>query len=91
MASRMYHSLTILPPPPPPSSFFFKYILCTDDCRSPLDDRHIIKFSDDPAIVSLLHDHDTDQGPVVDHFEQWCKDAYLHLNVTKNPKDMTVC
>ena len=67
----------------------FLYILYTDDCRSPFEDRHIIKFSDDSAIVSLLHDQNTDHGPVVDYFVQWCIDAYLHLNVTKT-KDMCI-
>ena len=44
------------------------YILYTDDCRSRHDERFIIKFADDSAIVSLLQDHEINHGPVVDDF-----------------------
>ena len=63
------------------------YILYTDDCQSQYDDIHIIKFADDSAIVSLLQDHESAHGPVVDHFVDWCNTSFLKLNIDKT-KDM---
>ena len=65
------------------------YILYTDDCRSRHQDRHIVKFADDSALVSLLRDCETDHGPVVNDFINWCENSFLHLNVNKT-KDMCI-
>ena len=65
------------------------YILYTDDCRSLHNDRFIIKFADDSAIVSLLQDHERNHGPVVDDFVKWCKSSFLELNIDKT-KDMCI-
>ena len=65
------------------------YILYTDDCRSRHDERFIIKFADDSAIVSLLQDHEINHGPVVDDFVKWCKSSFLELNIDKT-KDMCI-
>jgi len=65
------------------------YILYTDDCRSKHDNRFIVKFADDTAIVSLLGAGECDHGPVVEDFVQWCNDAFLQINVLKT-KDMLI-
>lgn len=65
------------------------YILYTDDCCSRRDHRHILKFADDTAIVSLLHDDENVHGPVVEDFVDWCDRAFLQLNMAK-AKDMLI-
>ena len=59
------------------------YIMYTNDCRSKFDNHHIVKFTDDTVIVSLLDDTDTSHGPVLNYFLDWCNEAFLELNVTK--------
>ena len=43
------------------------------------------KYSDDTAILGLLHDNNsiTDFHNTISHFTQWCTDNYLELNVDK--------
>lgn len=65
------------------------YILYTDDCRSQFLYRHILKFADDTVIVSLLHDNESNHGPVIDYFLNWCKNSFLNLNVSKT-KDICI-
>ena len=59
------------------------YILYTDDCRSNHEGRHIVKFADDSALVSLLIGPDQQNGPVLDEFVNLCDNSYLNLNVDK--------
>ena len=39
------------------------------------------------VIVSLLHKHESQHGPVVDEFVSWCDRSFLQLNTSKT-KDM---
>lgn len=64
-------------------------VLYTNDCQSMFESRHIIKYADDSVIISLLQDHEEGYGPVLDNFISWCKDSYLHLNVSMT-KDMCI-
>jgi len=66
-----------------------QYILCTDDCRSWHDNRFIVQFADDSAIVSLLGAGECDHGPVVEDCVHCCNDAFLQINVLKT-KDMLI-
>ena len=54
------------------------YILYTNDC--------LIKFSDDTALLGLLFNEETDHGPVVEDFVDWCDKSCLCLNAKKNPR-----
>ena len=65
------------------------YILYTNDCKSQHENRHILKFADDTVIISLLRKDESEHGPVVDEFVQWCDEAFLQLNSTKT-KDMVI-
>ncbi len=61
------------------------FTLYTNDCIKVHPDNYIIKFSDDTAILGLLH---KDGSPVAYHseickFVQWCDSNYLMLNVKK--------
>lgn len=58
-------------------------MLYTNDCKSLLETRFIIKFTDDFVLVSLLQDHGVGHGPVFGYFVRWCNDSYLRLNVSK--------
>lgn len=65
------------------------FTLYTNECKSTQPCNHIIKFSDDTIILSLL---DTKADPSVyfreiDTFKSWCDDHYLLLN-TKKTKEM---
>ena len=51
--------------------------------------RHIFKFADDSVIVSLLSNQETDHGPVVEDFIEWCKRSFLEINVSKT-KEMSI-
>lgn len=64
------------------------YILYTDDCRSRYENRFIVKYADDSAIVILFHADENDHG-LVDDFVQWCDNAFLQINVLKT-KDMHI-
>lgn len=61
------------------------FTLYTKDCTRLHADNYIIKFSDDTAILGLMH---KDRSPAAYHLEieefvHWCDDNYLVLNVTK--------
>jgi len=57
-------------------------------CQSGYENRILIKFADDTAIVSLLQG-DESGHPLVEDFVTWCDDSYLKLNTTKT-KDMII-
>lgn len=59
------------------------YILYTDSCRSAHEDRYLVKFADDSALLSLLSDRGGDHGPALNDFVEWCDDSFLELNVAK--------
>lgn len=48
------------------SHLYFLYM----DCRNLIEDRHILKFTDNVGITSLLQGHETESGPVVEEFLQ---------------------
>ena len=66
----------------------FIFTLYTNDCQSKRENTHIIKFSDDTAIVNL-----SDSQPVfekeVDIFVTWCETNHLEMNVGKT-KEMVI-
>lgn len=59
------------------------YILYTDCCRSSYPGRHIIKFADDTAVISLLERDETEHGAVLQEFVDWCEASQLELNTYK--------
>lgn len=61
------------------------FTLYTDACRSFYINNHIIKFSDDTAILSLLkRNHDiSDYFLEIQGFVEWCDNNHLILNVNK--------
>ena len=63
------------------------FILYTDDCRCSYENRFLVKFSDDTALLSLLDESESSHGPALTDFVDFCDTAYLDLNVTKT-KDM---
>lgn len=65
------------------------FVLYTNECQSHHDGRHIIKFADDSVIVSLLSSDDSEHGPVVSDFIDWCKSSFLNINVAKT-KEMCI-
>ncbi|KAF7705683.1 hypothetical protein HF521_020969, partial [Silurus meridionalis] len=65
------------------------FVLYTNECRSQLERRHIIKFADDSVIVSLLDNEDSVHGSVLVDFIDWCKLSFLDINVLKT-KEMIV-
>lgn len=66
----------------------FIFTLYTNDCRSGRADAHVIKFSDDTALIDLS-DTDTSYQQSVDNLAQWCDDNFLEMNVEKT-KEMIV-
>ncbi len=44
------------------------FILYTNSCVSSFKNRHIVKYADDTALVSLLHEGEEEHGPVLDFF-----------------------
>ena len=60
------------------------YFLYTNDCTSSSTNNYIITFSDDSAILSLLHvDSDISMcTSEIESFVHWC-DNHLKLNVSK--------
>ena len=60
------------------------YILHTNDCTSSSTNNYIIKFSDDSAILSLLHaDSDISMyTSEIESFVHWCDNNRLKLNVS---------
>ena len=64
----------------------FLYTLYTNDCISPSPTNiTYFKYSDDTAILALLHDNNsiTDYQNTISHFTQWCTANFLELNVAK--------
>ena len=61
------------------------YFLYTNDCTSSSTNNYIIKFSDDSAILSLLHaDSDISMyTSEIESFVHWCDNNHLKLNVSK--------
>ena len=60
------------------------YILYTNDCTSSSTNNYIIQFSDDSAILSLLHvDSDISMYTQIESFVHWCDNNHLKLNVSK--------
>jgi len=59
------------------------YILYMDCCRSRYPGHHIIKFADDTAVISLLEQDETEHGPVLQEFVEWCEASQLQLNTSK--------
>ena len=51
------------------------YILYTNMSQSRHKNRIILKFADDTIIVNLLHDNESNHGPVIDEFVTWCNES----------------
>lgn len=51
--------------------------------------RHILKFADDSVIVSLLNSDNSDLGPVVKEFTDWCFKWFMCINVSKT-KELSI-
>ncbi len=49
----------------------------------------LLTLPDDSVIVSLLNDQDTDHGPVVRDFIDWCERSSLNINVSKTKEMIT--
>ncbi len=47
------------------------FILYTNSYVSSFKNRHIVKYADDTALVSLLHEGEEEHGPVLDFFLNW--------------------
>ena len=64
------------------------YILYTNDCTSSSTNNYIIKFSDDSAILSLLHAYSdiSMYTSEIESFVHWCDNNHLKLNVSKMQK-----
>ncbi|KAK7882814.1 hypothetical protein WMY93_028988 [Mugilogobius chulae] len=65
------------------------YILYTNSCTSSYPHRHLVKFADDTALISLLHGDEQEHGPVLSEFISWCDDSHLLLNTAKT-KEMII-
>lgn len=50
--------------------------------------RHIIKFSDDSVIVSLLTSDDPEHGAILNYFTEWCKFSVININVAETKGDV---
>ena len=71
-----------------PQDCVLSSLLYTNNCKSDHENKFLIKFSDDTAVVSLLFGDQNDHGHVVSDFVisdfvNWCHDSYLCLNVNK--------
>lgn len=62
------------------------YTFCT---LTSVNNRCILKFADDTTIVGLLEGGETAHGQIVDDFVSWCKNSFLHKNVSKT-RDMVI-
>ncbi len=69
--------------------YYFLYAHIAIHSRSTFPSRHFIKYTDDSALVSLLHDGEEEHGPVLDHFLKWCERANFVFNTAKT-KEMSV-
>ncbi len=65
------------------------FALYTDECRSQNLRSHILKFTDNLVIVSLLRSDDSDHGSVVQKFTNWCRKCSLNTDVSKT-KEMII-
>ena len=63
--------------------------LYTNSCSSIFQNRFFMKYADDTALVSLLHDEEKEHGPVLEYFVNWCEKSNLLLNPSKT-KEMCV-
>ncbi len=59
------------------------FIMYTDSCRTSQENRFLVKFSDDTVLLSLLQGSESDHGPALSEFVNWCDDNFLYLNVSK--------
>jgi len=59
------------------------FIFYTDDCRSKHNDRFLIKFADDFALLSLMYGTEIEYGPCLNECVSWCESSFLYLNVSK--------
>lgn len=55
----------------------------TDSWKSSQGHSHLVKFSDDTALLSLLYGAQSDNGCAQTSFVEWYDDNYLDLNVKK--------
>ena len=67
----------------------FLYILYTDSCRSSREGSHLVKFSDDAALLTLLRGEEDGHGDALSDFWDWCDSNFLEMNVSKT-KEMIV-
>ena len=65
------------------------YILYTDSCRSSREGSHLVKFSDDAALLTLLRGEEDGHGDALSDFWDWCDSNFLEMNVSKT-KEMIV-
>ena len=65
------------------------FIMYTDSCRTSLENRFLVKFSDDTVLLSLLQGSEVDHGPALPEFIDWCDENFLDLNVSKT-KEMFI-
>lgn len=59
------------------------FILYTDSCRTSQQGSHLVKFSDDTALLSLFQGPHSSHGLALTSFVKWCDDNFLDLNVAK--------
>lgn len=64
------------------------YILYTNSCTSSHSGRHLVKFADDTALISLLQKDEMEHGPVLNEFISWCDDSHLILNAAKTKEPL---
>ncbi|KAK3566128.1 hypothetical protein QTP86_026016 [Hemibagrus guttatus] len=66
------------------------FTLLTHDCAVMHSSNHIIKFTDDTAVVGLISkNHESAYREEVQRLKAWCKDNTLSLNIDKT-KEMVV-
>ena len=59
------------------------FIMYTDSCKASQEGSHLVKSSDDTALLSLPQDTQLDHGLALNDFIKWCDDNFLDLNVRK--------
>ncbi|KAK3565425.1 hypothetical protein QTP86_008245 [Hemibagrus guttatus] len=66
------------------------FTLLTHDCAAMYSSNHILKFTDDTAVVGLISkNHESAYREEVQRLKAWCKDNNLSLNIDKT-KEMVV-
>lgn len=66
------------------------FIMYTDSCRpSQVDSLHLVKFSDDTALLPLLQGPQSDHSCALSSFVKWCDDNHLDLNVIKTKESIS--